>query len=73
MKKFLNSLRPFVGRSLMVLALLALVGLFTSTGYCQADVTDIVDGASSTFTAVAAVCVTMGVFFIGYRIAKRIR
>jgi len=57
----------------MALALLVLVGLFTSTGFCQADVADIVDGASTTFTAVATVCVTMGVFFIGYRIAKRIR
>lgn len=36
-------------------------------------VDDIVTGASTTFTAVAGVCVTMGVFFIGYKIARKIR
>lgn len=39
----------------------------------QSQVTDITSAASSTFTTVAGICVTMGVFFIGYRIAKRIR
>jgi len=38
-----------------------------------ADVLDIVTGASGTFTAVATLCVTIGVFFVGYRIAKKVR
>lgn len=56
------------------LAAAGIVALGTAAANAQtADVSDIVSGASSTFTAVAGVCVTMGVFFIGYRIAKRIR
>jgi len=39
----------------------------------QSDVTDITDAASSVFATVATVCVTIGVFMIGYRLARKIR
>ena len=36
-------------------------------------VSDITDAATSTFAVVAGICVTIGVFMIGYRLARKIR
>jgi hypothetical protein len=36
-------------------------------------VTDITDAATSVFATVAGICVTIGVFMIGYRLARKIR
>lgn len=36
-------------------------------------VTDITDAATSVFATVATICVTIGVFMIGYRLARKIR
>jgi len=49
---------------------LAMTGIAGATG---SDVQSIVDSANTTFSSVATACVTIGVFFIGYRLAKRIR
>jgi len=55
--------------------LLAVLFLFALTipAMAQSDVSAIVTGAETTFSAVATLCVAMGIFFIGYRIAKRVR
>lgn len=54
-------------KTLLVLGLVAAA----SPAFAQTDVSAIVTGASTTFTAVATLCVTIGTFFIGYRLAKR--
>jgi len=41
--------------------------------YAGTDATAIVDAAESAFVAVATLCVTIGTFFIVYRLAKRVR
>jgi len=52
---------------------MAVLALGATSAQAQSNVTDIVDGASTVFTAVATLCVTIGVFFVGYRLAKRVR
>lgn len=56
-----------------VIAIAALVSASALPALAQSNVSDIVDGAETVFNTVAVVCVSMGVFFIGYRIAKRVR
>lgn len=56
-----------------ILALGIVAASALSASAQTADVGDIVTAASTTFTAVAALCVTIGTFFIGYRLAKRAR
>jgi hypothetical protein len=78
MKKFLVNGAKNVGRFVKRNSAKLAVGTVLTVGAMSAqaqtaDVADIVSGASTTFTAVAGVCVTMGVFFIGYKIARRIR
>jgi len=53
-------------------ALVCLLAL-TLPAAAQSDVTDITDAATSVFSAVATICVTIGVFMIGYRLARKIR
>jgi len=60
-----------VQKMLIVIAMLALAA--APAVHAQSDVASIVTGATTTFGAVATLCVAMGVFFIGYRIAKRVR
>lgn len=51
------------------------VGLLALPAVCRAStvVTDITDAASSTFAVVAGICVTIGTFMIGYRLARKVR
>ena len=54
--------------------LAALIGaglLMASQAHAGTDVTAILDAATTTFTGVATLCVTIGTFFIGYRLVKR--
>ena len=37
------------------------------------DVTTIVSSSSTVFTAVATLCVTIGTFMVGYRLARKVR
>ena len=39
----------------------------------QSDVNSIVSSASTTFGAVATLCVTIGVFMVGYRLARKVK
>lgn len=58
-------------KNLFILALLALAASpALATG---SDVTNITDAASSTFGVVATLCVTIGTFMIGYRLARKVR
>jgi len=52
---------------------LALVLAIALPASAQSDITDITDAASSVFATVAGICVTIGVFMIGYRLARKIR
>lgn len=54
---------------------LAVVGLAAAplAAHAGTDVTDIVTGAQTTFVAVATLCVAIGIFFVGYRLAKRVK
>jgi len=56
---------------LLLVAFVLLVGTFASQA--SMNVNDIVDAAETVFASVAAVCVTIGVFMIGYRLARKIR
>lgn len=53
----------------------AAVAAAVSTGSAHAgtDVTEIVTSATTTFAAVATLCVTIGVFMVGYRLARKVR
>lgn len=54
--------------------LLAAIGLAIGMpAQASTNPDDIVTAAEATFTAVAGVCVTIGVFMIGYRLARKIR
>jgi len=59
-------------KTVVALMLLAFISL-AQVANAQSSVDAIVTGAETTFSAVATLCVAMGVFFIGYRIAKRVR
>jgi len=59
-------------RIAIAMALLAMV-LIPGLAQADTDVTSIVTGATSVFTAVATLCVSIGVFFVGYRLAKRVK
>jgi len=63
-------MKNLIGRGLQVAAV---VGVMASSAFASTDVTEIVDGASAVFTAVAGLCVSIGIFFVGYRLAKRVR
>jgi len=52
---------------------IALATMAALPAMAQTSVSDIVSGAETTFTAVATLCVTIGVFFVGYRLAKRVK
>lgn len=39
----------------------------------QSNVSDITSAATTTFQAVAALCVTIGTFMVGYRLARKVR
>ena len=54
------------------LAVAAPLGAFAQSTGGQ-DVTTIVSNASSVFTAVATLCVTIGTFMVGYRLARKVR
>jgi hypothetical protein len=57
-------------KTLAVLGTLGLVGLTAQAG---TDVTEITTAASSIFATVAGICVTIGVFMVGYRLARKVR
>lgn len=47
--------------------------LSAASAMAGTDVTEITDAATSIFATVAGVCVTIGVFMIGYKLARKIR
>jgi hypothetical protein len=51
----------------------AVLGLTCLASYAGTEVTEITDQASTVFGIVAGICVTIGVFMIGYRLARKIR
>jgi len=67
MKKLMQSNR------IAQLALVAAALMLPALAHAGTDVDEIVTGATTTFVAVATLCVTIGVFFVGYRIAKKVR
>jgi len=52
--------------------LLALFALVPMLAQAQTEATDIAEGAQTVFNVVAPIVVTIAVFFIGVRIAKRV-
>jgi len=57
-------------KAIAVLSVLS-VGALSSMGGTGVD--SIVDAATVTWTAVAVLCVTIGTFVIGYRLARKVR
>lgn len=55
------------------LAIVGALALTTVGAFAQSDVGTIVSSASTTFGAVATLCVTIGTFLIGYRLARKVR
>jgi len=55
------------------LALVVGLGLSALPVMAQSQITDITDAATTTFATVAGICVTIGVFMIGYKLARKIR
>lgn len=45
--------------------------VLATSAHAQTNATDIVTSASTAFTAVAGLCVTIGTFFVVYRLVKR--
>lgn len=41
--------------------------------FAQSDVGSIITAATTTFAAVATLCVTIGIFMVGYRLARKVR
>lgn len=56
-----------------VLAVASVLAIGGASAMAQSDVASVVTSATSTFQSVAALCVTIGTFFIGYRLVKRAR
>lgn len=44
-----------------------------ATGTVDTDVSSMIDSATATFTAIKAVIVTIALFFVGYRLLKKLR
>ena len=53
-----------------LVALLTLVG--GASSYAGTDATAIIDGATTAFASVAALCVSIGTFFVVYSLVKRV-
>lgn len=58
-------------KSLLVAGLV--LGLSGMAAMAGTDVSAITDAATTTWTAVATLCVTIGTFIIGYRLARKVR
>jgi len=54
-------------------AVLGFVAFAVSSALAQTDAGAIVTSAGATFTAVSTLCVTIGTFFVVYRLAKRVK
>ena len=57
----------------LVAGLVAVGTTVAANAATGSTVSDITDAATSTFAVVAGICVTIGVFMIGYRLARKIR
>lgn len=66
--KLMNLIRKYG-----VWLVLGLLCLFTSNAGASTDATDIVTDSLTAFAAVGSACVTIGTFFVVYRLAKRVR
>ena len=53
--------------------LIAVAIVAASPAFADSDVSTIVSSAGTTFGAVATLCVTIGTFMIGYRLARKVR
>lgn len=65
-----NHMKNRIAKLSAIAATVAAIPMLASAG---TDVTDIVTGAQTTFVAVATLCVSIGIFFVGYRLAKRVK
>jgi hypothetical protein len=52
---------------------LAIIAAASLPAMAQSDVGEIVSSASTTFSAVASLCVVIGTFMVGYRLARKVR
>jgi hypothetical protein len=69
-----KEVKQWVGRGLQVAGAAGTAVALTGSALADGtDVTTIVTAASSVFTAVATLCVTIGTFMIGYRLARKVR
>jgi len=67
-------LKHWAGNGLMVVGAAGAAAALTGSALADGtDVTTIVTSASTVFTAVATLCVTIGTFMIGYRLARKVR
>jgi len=59
-------------RKLKIAAAVAVAGLaVVGSANAQSDVGSIVTAATTTFSAVATLCVTIGTFMIGYKLVRK--
>lgn len=60
-------------RNVAVKAGVATIILSASSAMAQTNISDIIDGTETVFLSVAALCVTIAIFFVGLRMAKRVK
>lgn len=58
---------------LLAIATVLFAGAMGAMAQSAPDVDSIATAAGTTFTAVATLCVTIGTFYVGYRLVKRIK
>jgi hypothetical protein len=74
--KVLSGLSNRGGRFMKVATTVGVLAVGAGAALAQSsspDPTSIVTSATTIFTAAATLCVTIGTFYVGYRLAKRIR
>jgi len=73
MKKFVNAVRPFVGRMLVVLGVAMLFQATVSQSFAiDTTITDTTTALSTAWTAIEAVAAAVVLFVLGRRLLRKI-
>jgi len=72
MRKLARSVAAFARNHSKKIMTGAVLGASAMAASAQTDATAIVTSASTAFTSVATLCVTIGTFFIVYRLVRRV-
>jgi hypothetical protein len=65
--------RNIAGAAVAILTFVFALAWMASTGFCGTDATAITTAGSAAFADIATLCVSIGTFFVVYRLAKRVK